>query len=351
MSKQIKRTQLLNVLNMVRPAVAVKDYIPILTHIMFDGVSATAYNDIQAINMDCEVETQGCLPADLLIKALGSLSVDTVTLTGQDGHVLLTAGKSKIKLPVMPSEDFPDVLNDQLPMVGTVTVTKDFLEGIRQCLTAVGTDSTYPACMGVTFDPTSAALYSTDNVTISRFLLDAADSFQLKNTVILPTFFCQQLLILSKLSDYIEIGIYTGALIARFETIAVLFTKTLVDVSPMKFEEAISRFVDVDRLKTFKIPDEFEQSFERALMIQQSEVNKTTTVTVENKKITLESTSKIGDSEDTMPYAGEDIQFHIDPTLVKRISPNVSKISMARKVLVFTNDDMSFIHLIAHHTI
>src|ERR1019366_5744338 len=183
MSNQINRVELLKKLTMAKPAVSAQAYIPILTHFMLDGDSVTAYNDINAITVLCDTGIHGCLPAELLIKTLSSFTSDTVALIQSDNHVLVQSGRSKIKMPMMPVEDFPyspkkwqSGASTEDGCGGSFTMTHVMLKGLRKCLICVGTDTPHPATMGVTLDPmyskTQAAFYSTDNTSLSRFLFD-----------------------------------------------------------------------------------------------------------------------------------------------------------------------------------
>lgn len=352
----VNRNQLLKVLNMAKAAIYTKDYLPILSHFLFSSKdeAVTAYNDILAINIGCDADIDGCVPAELLIKTLNSLAGDTVLFTKHDGHLLVTSGKSKIKLPILPAADFPDPLPVGGKLLGKFSVTTEMLTGITACLVAVGTDSDRPALMGVTlsyYDEDSIALYSTDNVSISRYTLASDLELPADAPIILPTDFCRQLLALSKLTDEIEVGIYSGALVASFGNAAVLFTKTLVDVNPMDFDEVVAKYVSEDKLKMLDVPEAFESSFERALLIQSNEPYKSTVVTVKNKVLTLESTCSKGEVTDEMSFAGEDVNFAVDPVLVRRMSGMADKVAMTRKVMVFASKDQSFMHLVAHRSV
>lgn len=352
----INRKKLLDSLNLVKPALAVKDYIPILTHFMFSGESINAYNDILSINVGTDVKLEGCIPAELLIKTLKSLTTEDIAFERTLNHVLLTSGRSKIKLPVLPSTDFPETVKAGSQLLGSFKVTEDMLIGIKKCLVAAGNDTRHPSHMGITLEPMYSvdeiALYSTDNVTISCYVIKDKDTLLPGDKpVILPTLFCQQLLALSKLTLDIEIGIYNGALIARFEDKAVLFTKTLVDVKPINFMDVVLRYINPTHLILHDMPDEFEQSIERAVLVQEDVDYKNTTMVVSNKKLTIESISKQGEVTDDMSYAGDNAEFTIDPSLVKRVLEITSKVAMLRKVMVLADEDENFLHLISHRSV
>ena len=351
MSEQINRVELLKRLVMAKPAVSTQNYIPILSHFMFDGDSVTAYNDITAITVPCGVYGfQGCLPAELLIKTLNSMTAETFSIMRHDGYALISSGKSKIKIPVLQSADFPFSFGKvSTKITGAFQLNKERLKGLQKCLINVGTDSAHPAAMGVTLDPfysdTEAALYSTDNVTISRFVYETDDDQH--DPLIMPSFFCNQLVVLANGSD-VSVEIHAGALLAVFADGAMLFTKTIPDLEPMNFANVIKKYLGTKVVNTYDIPKEFNQSVERALLVQSSEGFKSTSVTVEDNKLFLETISKSGEARDEMSYSGEDVKFKIDPSRVKRILPITSRISLLPDVLLLTDDNQDFIHLIAH---
>ena len=346
--KQVNRKDLLKVLSKVKPAVATKDYVPILNCFMFDGDTVTGYNDLQAITKPCDIGIEGCVPAELLLKSLSSLSATEVEFSRHEGSVELVSGTTTIVMPALPSADFPEVMT-KTKLLGKFFVTDEMLYGISKCLLAVGNDANHAEQMGITLDPfysdTQAAVYSTDNATISRYVFDTED--EQHDPVILPTVFCQQLLALST-GTLPVVSIYAGALIASFGNEGELFSKTLVNEDPMNFAEVVDRFVDKNRLTMHELPVEFGQCFERALLIQDKEPSKTTFIMVENKKLKISSESKSSKANEVLDYNGGDVSFSVDPSLVKRVIDSVDRVAMLRRVLVFTGKDDHYLHLISH---
>ena len=348
---QVNRKDLLKVLSKVKPAVAIKDYVPILNCFMFDGDSVTGYNDLQAITKPCDIGITGCIPADLLIKTLNSFNGESVDFSREaESGVLISVGKSEVNLPSLPVSDFPEV-NTKTKVLGKFFVTDEMLYGISKCLLAVGNDANHAEQMGITLDPfyseSQAALYSTDNATISRYTFESDMELPDDAPLILPTVFCQQLLALTG-GTLPEISIYRGALVASFGNEGELFSKTLVDEEPMHFAEVVDKFVDKTRLTMHELPVGFSECIERALLIQEKEVSKTTFITVEEKKLRISSESKSSKANDVLDYDGGDVSFSIDPTLVKRVMGSVDKVAMLRRVLVFTGKDENYLHLISH---
>lgn len=355
MEQTVLRESLLQAALLVKPALASQSYIPALTHICFDGVTMLAYNDISAIMVRSPIEMEMCVPGDLLIKALGSLTADEL-LMQQDtsGNLLLAAGRSKLKLPTLPIADFPF---EEPEVARTIKLSASILKGIEKCLVAVGHDPTHPAQMGITMEAgkDGATLYSTDNFTISRYQTDTKISLPASVPVILPTFFCEQIVSLAKAypDEPVELAIQAGSLIAVVGDTAKLFTKQLVDLEPMNFDTILKKYhVDeVIKEAAIAIPDSFDASFDRALMILANEMDKVTKVTMTGDKMKILSTSSLGEASDSFTYKDPNAPaepFFVDPALVSRGSKICSKVAILEKVMVLGNEDLSFTHLIAH---
>ena len=356
----INREALVKITALVRPALAAQACIPALTHIKFDGEYASAYNDIGAIMVKAPVEVECCLPGELLIKALGSFGAETIAMqeSVKDKAVVMSSGRAKIKMPTLPLSSFPFALPD-LNKAPRIVLNSQMLRGVNRCLMSVGNDPTHPAQMGVTLDVDSrgnAILFSTDNFTISRY---ATDNNRTKlpgdAPIIMPTFFCQQLVTLAKAFEDEEAVLYlvAGALVVEFGEVARLFNKTLVDLAPLDFPRIFDKHCKIAGLKDrlSKIPDNWDGAFNRAMLVLDGEVDKVTRVTVTDDAIKLHSTSSMGDSDDSMSHDA-DVKtlepFYIDPSLVTRASKAVSLMAFNEKALSLADDEAQFVHLIAY---
>lgn len=373
MSTDIAREDLLKLINLVRPALSTLDYIPALKHVRFAGGEVTAYNDISAIAVRLpsdDLDLDLCVPGDLLIRTLGSFNAKSVMLqTDSKGAALLvTSGRSKIKMPVLPSKDFPLSVPEGSSKTPVIDLDEHILKGISQCLISVGNDPTHPATMGVTLDCEDgrAVLYSTDNATISRAATKSKIKLPADAPVILPTFFCEQLISLLKAfpKTEIELELHPGALVAYFwgeagyETkLATLFSKTLVDTQPLDFPKIIAKHCNVESeaQKDWQpIPDAFDAAFSRALLVLQSEQDKVTKIGVRSDQLDLHSHSSLGDSMDTLKIKATDdpqlSEFYVDPGLVARACKSCTHMGLFKRVMVLGDEKRNFLHLLSHCT-
>jgi DNA polymerase III sliding clamp (beta) subunit (PCNA family) len=358
MNTTTDRAALLQALSLVRPALATQNYVPALTHICFDGMSAIAYNDVSSISVRSSLDIEKTLPGEMLIKALGTLQTAEVAFKDSDepGSITLVSGKAKIKLAAMAIADYP---MPELPTEAANTVMvllPDFFNALALCLPTVGVDSTHPSHMGVTMECADKHihLFTTDNYTITRAVSPYTFDEALPGdpSIIMPTFFCQQLLALEKAyqGEEILLEIHDGALIAKFGDMAVLFHRLLVDLEPVDFAKQIKRYVDQSFLdkNAAPIPDEFEAAFERACMISAEDDDKVTEMSVSSKRLLMSTSSSTGQATDAMTYPIDVPKFLINPALVLRASKRCTKLAMMPNVMVLLSEDRNYMHLIAH---
>lgn len=351
------RDALLSLMTLVRPALATQSFIPAWTHIRFADGFATTFNDTVSISVKVPMDGLApvCLPGELFIKALSSFNSETVLLQDNDTTMVLVAGRSKMKVPVMGIEDF------KMPMLkGTAVnleLTDDILAGVKACLFSVGTDPTHPSQMGVTLDAAGgvAVLYSTDNITLSRYATKSKIKLPADAPVIFPTFFCEQLLTMAKAfpDDTLTLEVYPGALRVLFGKKATLLTKTLVDTEPLDFHEVFNKYLDVGSARKLlcQLPASFDAAFNRALLVLANETDKAARVTVmKGGSVELFAKSQLGESSDEfiVENAAAARPFHVDPALVLRGAKTCGSMAFLDRVLLLASDDATFLHLIAH---
>jgi DNA polymerase III sliding clamp (beta) subunit (PCNA family) len=361
----INREALIKLINLARPALASQDYIPAYKHFCFSGGFVSAFNDVAAIQIALptrELDLGLCLPGDMLIKSLHSFNAEKVMLQPtSDGALLVTSGRSKIKMPTLPAKDFPLSI-PELSKTPVLTLGQDITHGIQRCLVSASNDPTHPATMGVTLDQDDgrAVLFSTDNATISRYQTKTKVNLPGDSPVILPTFFCEQLVTLAKAfpKAHCEVELHPGALVVYFfdeneKTVAVLFQKTLVDLEPLDFPKIIAKHLKTKNLREqlAEIPSSFDAAFGRALLVLSSELDKVTKISPSDDAIKLLSTSAAAESADSIVFnsTGQTTEtFYADPTLVARACKACTHLAFLPSVLVMANNDASFVHLISH---
>lgn len=357
MTTDINRAKLLETINLLRPAIATADYIPTLTHIQFDGEYAMAYNDISAVSVLFPTPFRRCIPGDLLAKAAQSMLGEKIATSfdPKSQVMLLASGRSKIKVPTLPHEDFPFALPDE--NAPELDLTADMVRGIELCLAAVGADKTHPEQCGVTLASTNglATLYSTDGMTISRYETDEKIELPGDSPIILPTFFCERIVALHKASPKggkPTLVLYPGALLAEFGLFASVYSKTLVDLEPVNFERPLEAlFPDgYDPDTEPAVPTGLDAAIDRALLVTSREVVRTTTMTVKAGTLSLHTSTTMGDADDDMSYtddAAHNIEVKVNPEYVARALKTCDRMALMKRAAMFTGADGKLLHVVA----
>jgi hypothetical protein len=290
-----------------------------------------------------------------MIKALTSLGGAEVVLALSGESLVMSCGRSKVKLPTLPIDSFPF---DMPEFEGKgIQLNSQILQGIANCLPGSGNDPTHPAQMGVTMAPIMGkiGLYSTDNFTVSRYLAKSPIKIPGEVPIILPTFFCQQLLSLAKAypDQTIRLDAKADYLLAQIGEHVSLYSKIAVQVEPLDFERVISKHLGSeeeleDELQS--IPTGFDAAVDRSLLVVGSEVDKAATCIVGKGKLKLDTTSATAEASDSFGYKSAlELSVRIDPTFVSRSLKLGTHLAVLDKSMVIT-DGGNFLHLISYQS-
>lgn len=361
MTSSISREALLKVAQLVRPAVSNQAFIPALTHIQLADGYATAYNDVTAISVSLGSMVTGdeldyCLPGDLLIKVLSGFTTSEVTFKtgGKEKAVTVSSGRSNIKLHPLAASEFP--LDWPAKSAPHIVIDDNLLRGIERCLISVGNDPTHPAQMGVTIEvgpKGNAVLYATDNFTISRFSSTTSVKLPADSPIILPTFFCEQLLVLAKSfpDDQIHLLLHDSAFVAEIGEKATLFTKIMVDASPLQFEKMLRNYFDPAKITNTAtpVPSGLDAALARALLILSNSKDKFTKISCKGEVLQLSSSSDLGEADDDLAIDADDAkEFVVDPTMIARVLKLCDHMTMLDNALVLSSADGAFVNLVSH---
>jgi len=253
------RKELVKALKTVKPALAQKDYIPILNHYCFTGDRLFAYDDVLFISMPFETKGWGGGIPDVLLNNMERFEGNNLTIVKRkDGKLSIkgidtTKRKESAVFNVIPVEDF---IIDQIPIVGgflKFDLTQDFVDGLKLCLQSVSTQETQPKMQGITIDineaEKSVTLYATDRRTISSYSLSGDDLINYitpvtdaKRSYVLPTKFCE--LAINLFEEYheerpLDLFLSNNAAEVAFIDGHHAITKLINNEDPLDFEKQI----------------------------------------------------------------------------------------------------------------
>lgn len=350
-SNSLSRGDLLNALNMVKPALGKGVFVPVLSHYCFDGESVTAYDDNIAISVPFAAGFEGAVPGDLFVRLLGSLVAEDIGLSLKEGTLHVKAGKSNFKVPTLPPAAFIFKAKGH-GASETFKADEDFLRAVESCLISTGVDPTHPAQMGLTLvrDDDYYTLYSTDNVTMSQYelgedlgLAGAVD----ESGIIMPTEFCRQLVALSRgLNQHADVTVHEAAVMAQFDG-ALLFGKLIQSEKPLDFAGVFEKMVG-KKADGAVLPPAWDSTFTRACAVVNPQ-HPVTSVSVEEGVMLVESKSALGEVKDELEFEHDDIEakeFLVDPAHVLRASKVCSHVAFRPQCVVMRKG--MFAHMISH---
>jgi DNA polymerase III sliding clamp (beta) subunit (PCNA family) len=353
----VNRTNLLKCLQLARPALSSQDYIPAYSHFRVAGGEVTAYNDVSAIAVTTDLDLDVCLPGDLLIKTLGTFTATDVALARLEaGAYQLSSGRSKIKLPTIAVADFP--LKWPKESADPVVLDDGILRGIELCLPGVGSDPSHPAQMGVTLDEQGehdAVLFATDNATITRYVVKSDVALPGSSPVILPTFFCEQLLALAKAFPKAErlLHVLDGALVVEIGDEARLMTRQLVEIEALDFRAVLRRsgIDDSTKKKAASLPPGWDSALQRAMLVMAMEVDKVVTLGIAGDQLEMTAKAATGELSELLEFDGDipTTPVRVDPALMLRASRACTGLQVGKSGMVMFGEGGSLLTLVSYY--
>lgn len=338
----MNRKDLIETLELVRPALSDDPLVPIFTNFCFDGAHVFAYRDSIGILAPCETNEKFAVHGKTFMELLRAGSAEEVDLTVTTGELVLKCGKSKMKMPYFGEEDFifEEPENDEWPVL--LSITESLLEGLGLCLQTATTNNTMPAFMGVTLVSAGAIhLYSSDGDAISRY------NTKVKNknvgSYILPSAFCESLLRITAKTEMLSGTIYIDDdwVVAELDNDIKVFGRIIENPDPFDFEKQIEKVVT--GLKEFvPVPANFSETLKRAMVISEIDTKPTILEIVDNR-ISMITKSHMGEVRDTVRCHGHpDITVGVSARLVNRAIAVCDQMAVLEQVSVFQDGDVFF---------
>jgi len=310
----IERELLIEKLNSVAPALAENDLLPALTHFAFTGTHVVTFSEKVGMTVPLQTEFKGLVPGKILMDLLSISTHATrgVDLTPAGTSVRIRAGKTDVKLAMLPLERITSVFKMPAMNAATALQNDDFFTAIEDCLQAVSKYAVVPDQLGITMviSDGDVDLYTTDKKTIAHARLPLATAAD-RRMILNPTF-CEQML---RLRGGDNKKIAFGANYALFQSGDVrLFGKLVESKAPLDFAAAVRTHMpkNVDR-GMIDIPERLNVALgvlSRISSIKGAEER--TKVRIRAGKCTLAVESKRGSASDELQLKGHpDIETDI----------------------------------------
>ena len=258
----MKREEVLSLLKAVSPALVGKGLLPVLSHFCLDGKTIMAYDGVVALQTRCDWPLHGGLPGEVLLSVLAASRAKEVKIEVLDSTVLLIAGRTKLKLALLPAEDF--IFSPPKYRGKKVLLTDSFREAVALASRSSAENIHTSSLSGVTlhFQKSEVVLYSTDAATSVK-VRAPCESADLKGTVlILPKRFHS---LLQEIGAKELLLTQEGDIICKSNLVR-LYGKVVQGADSSMYENMLTAVVP-ENLQFAKIPTGLSRCLERALLL------------------------------------------------------------------------------------
>lgn len=339
----MKRTELLDKLNIVAPALAANDIVPVQAHIWFTGETLMAYNGHIAISTPCKTEFACAVPGMYLLNLLKASGAKTIEFEGsphEEGDMLQVLGASmKIKLPALPASAFnfkmPKPPEDVLSIDG-----EKFVAAIDTCLRSVASETTTPDYAGITLLPQDDGLnvFGANGLTLSRAIVKYKGDGWARS--ILPPAFCKQLTVLAK--DQKKIKFRLGKERAMFadDKGTIMYGQLIDTEKPLPMINVFESHLKPGAALV-PIPSKLVAVLERACIVSAGETTPIRTkIEVKERVARFKTSSRFGEVRDRMDVSGgqPDVVLEIDPKPVRAGCGDFNKMLITKSCFVMANE-------------
>lgn len=295
----IERAALLKALNHVQSVVERRNTIPILSNVLLqaqgDTLKLTATDlDIEiSESAPAEVERAGATtaPAHYLydfVRKLPENAPVKLDVPGDDSRLFISAGKSRLHLPVLPSGDFPAMPSDGFDTRFDIHPT-DLARLIDKTRFAISTEETRYYLNGIFFHtvvngggaPTLRSV-ATDGHRLALADADAPDGAQGMPGVIVPRKTINELKrLLDDATDVVEVAVSQQKI--RFALDNAVLTSKLIDGSFPEY----ARVIPKSNSKKLKIDNKiFAEAVDRVATVS-AERSRSVRLAIDSDKVTL----------------------------------------------------------------
>lgn len=307
----MNRSELVRTLELIKPALATTNMVPVFQSFIFDQGTVAAYNDSIAIVGPSEFEVPCGIHGLTLLGLLSNSSVEEFDVKFDKEIITLKLGKTVSKLPFNPEENF--IFKEPTDKwAAKVPINTQFIEALTMCLETVSVDTTQTALLGITLQ--GDKIYSCDSDSLTRVKLKQGA----KGRVLMSTQFCLAVAKLWSTLDMVKgtLSISDDWLYADFDVWAV-YGRILEVSDPIDFEALIKKTIKA-QTPTQALPDGLSEALSRARVLADPESQKTF-LSIEKGKMNLHTETYMGEISDTLTFKEHpDVDANVNASHLQR---------------------------------
>jgi DNA polymerase III sliding clamp (beta) subunit (PCNA family) len=350
------RETLISLLEQVQPALSARQLQPVMGHYWFTGKNLMAFNGDIAISVACPTEFKGAV-APVVLQILKTHRANEVTFEPNDDVLVVKAGRSRIKLPMIGADVFTDVFTmpkfkEKEPL--EIDPSK-FMRAITSVCMSLGEDTSRSDYMGITFMRREKGfdLYATDLATLSHAFLRMKAVPDWEERFIMSRHFARQLVKIGEGATAIKMEITDGY--SMFENHGVRLWGRLEEIDrPLDWATIMEQnFSTKAKNGVSEIPARLAMMLDRACIITEGTIDKTRTqISCVKSKMKLDSVSERGEMHDVLDVGEQqrDVDVSVDP---RRVRDGVEKFDLwvvTPKVVAMVSPDDNTTYIVTATT-
>jgi DNA polymerase III sliding clamp (beta) subunit (PCNA family) len=333
---QVKKTELLDALRAIKPAIASKEIIDQSTHFVFQKGEVRSYDDRVSINSEFDYNGPSfAIKADEFFKLISSLTSEKIELDlDGDNKLKLKCGKTKATLNVDYQVKLPDI---DLPQDDDwIDLPSDFTASLKFSLFSVGKNASKPALTCICVEDNT--IWSSDNDRLTKTQMESG--IDDPNGMLIPGEAAKKLILYSPNGYYID-----KSWIHFINDFNVIFSCRRVDVEYPDLEP----FLKI-KGSTVKLPETIIHSIERAsiMSVDDFETDRFITVTATGGKILIKGKGPLGSIEESLKVEFDDeFAFNIHPQHFIEILQLMNELTVSEKGNSILFKGKKFSHVIS----
>jgi len=337
----MKTAEILAALNLCKSSLMSGDFVPILSHFCFVGDYVYSFNDISAVVVDLDTKLHCAVKGPPLLGILNTLGKE-VALEQTDKGLMIKSGKTLMYLASLPESDmvfeFPAFDEDHFDVI---SLTPELIDGLKLCCETVGENAMDKQYTGIAFQirkDGTLLIYSSDNVTVSRFESSTVITGKTKpRTVLLPAASVRQFIDLwedgSKEDQRLEI--YTDWVVGQFGRGAVV--SKLMTEEPPDYAKVFEHVADVAWVA---LPAQFSPTLKRAEVLSEGASNAIVEFELKENLLKLSIKAALGSFTDEMKLkAGPAMKGKLRPASALHAAEVGEDIALTKRCLGFRKGD------------
>jgi DNA polymerase III sliding clamp (beta) subunit (PCNA family) len=329
----MNRKELVQTLELLKPALAKNDVVPIFQCFTFNNNgTVSAYDDTIAIVGPCELEHNCGIDGNTLLGLLSNSSAEDVDFKIKDTEAIITCGKTISRLAYAPLENFIFKEPEQ-KWSFKIPYTVSVHEALKMCLETVSSDTTQTGLLGVTLE--GNRMYSCNGDAVTKIGL----KHDVEGRILLPTPFCEAVI---RLWEALQVtsgtlrfnGGWAYAALGDY----IVYGRVLEIPEPIDFEALIKKTIKT-KIPTQPLPTDLSDALSRARVLADPESQKTIVTINKGKLVMLTEVQHMGEIKDDLTFKGHpDVVAYVNASHLQKAIGYCDKIAFHSNCTVLEKD-------------